>query len=91
MAMTSLAVAADDWVQATVGDSTEVTLSAVGACGLFAFIGAAEPAANSKFGVLIERNERVKLPIGASEQVWLRPSVPMVATTALVLPHPVAA
>lgn len=91
MAMTSLAVAADDWVQATVGESTEVTIAALGPVGLIVFVGADEPNANSLFGLPIARDQRATLPIGDGEEVWIRPAVPYVASTALVLPHPVAA
>lgn len=91
MAMTSLAVAADDWVQATVGSSTEVTIAALGPVGLIVFVGAAEPNANSRFGYPLARDQGKEFPIGASEQVWIRPAVAGVAANALVLPHPVAA
>lgn len=86
MAMGEVAVAADTWVEATVGDAEEVTIAALGAAGLIVFIGAAEPDEDSKFGLPVPRDRMERLPVGTGEEIWLRSSIDGVATIALVMP-----
>jgi len=88
MAMTSLAVAADTWVQASVGEADKVTIGSIGAAALIVFVGAAEPNGTSRLGLNVPRASDRELPIGAEEQVWVRSAIVGVATIALVMPHP---
>lgn len=86
--MTQLAIPAGAWAQASVGDSTEVSIATHGPVGLIVFVGAAQPLAASFMGFPVPGfTSRDRMPIEAGDQVWIRSHHASLASIAIVWPH----
>lgn len=86
-AMSALALAAGEWVEATIGASLEVTVGALDPVPILVYVGPSAPSNSAFVGLRFEPGRHDRLPIEDGDKMFIRSALTAVAGRAVVWPH----